>query len=449
MTRNDPSPAPRRFGSPLPIADDEVLRGLVASAARLQPSLAADRRRLHAQPELGWEEKETTAFIARRLNDLGYQVRAGTGFLGDARRLGQGPHAVAETGCVAEIDGAQPGPTVVVRADIDALPITEAADGRPGAEGWASEREGVMHACGHDGHIAIGLGVARLVAERRGEIAGRFRLLFQPAEEGARGARSVVDAGWLRDADVLFGYHIGLGVPTGSLALGVRGFLASKKIKVRLTGRPAHAGNAPEQGRNALVGACHIVLSLQALAQSSRPGVRVNVGILNSGRALNVVPDSAELAFELRAGGQRDLDELADRASEVVKGIALAHDLRCAFEIIGEAAAWTNPQEIADWADDVAARSGLFAKRLMQHEFGASEDATLMLQAVAARGGIGGYFILGSDLASAHHTASFDFDESVLSSGAAFVAALALSALDPNATQARRPTANPPTGAGP
>ena len=422
---------------PLPVADGAVLQRLVASAHRLQPALVADRRYLHARPELGWEESATTAFVARRLTEMGYAVRVGSDFLGGAQRLGQSALSTAETGCVAEMNGALPGPTVVIRIDLDALPITEAADGRPAVEGWTSQRSGIMHACGHDGHIAIGLGVAQLLAERAGEFAGRLRLLFQPAEEGARGARSVVEAGWLEGADVLLGFHIGLGVPTGSLALGVQGFLASKKFRLRLTGRPAHAGNAPEQGRNALIGACQIVLALQSLAQSSRPNVRVNVGVMNAGRALNVVPENAELAFELRAGAQHDLDALVERAAEVVEGIARAHGLQHAINLIGEAAAWANPPEMAGWAREVAQRADLFTNHLMQHEFGASEDATLMLRAVADRGGLGGYFVLGSDLASGHHTANFDFDEGVLSSGAAFISALALSALRSGQSDAR------------
>jgi aminobenzoyl-glutamate utilization protein A len=413
----------------LPVADAAVLRRMVDSANRLHAELVADRRYLHAHPELGWEEKETTAFVARRLSEMGYSVLVGADFLRDVPRLGQSVHSTVATGCVAEIDTARPGRTVVIRIDLDALPITEAADGRPGAEGWASRRAGVMHACGHDGHVAIGLGVAKLLAERLGDISGRLRLLFQPAEEGARGAHSVVEAGWLEDADALLGFHIGLGVPTGTVALGVQGFLASRKFRLRLTGRPAHAGNAPEQGRNALIGACQIVLALQALAQSSRPNVRVNVGVLNSGRALNIVPEYAELAFELRAGAQLDLDDLAERATATVEGIARAHGLKHVIELIGEAADWANPPEMARWAHEIAERSNLFPSRLMQHEFGASEDATLMLRAVAAGGGLGGYFVLGSDLASGHHTANFDFDEDVLSSGAAFISALALSAL--------------------
>jgi aminobenzoyl-glutamate utilization protein A len=430
MARTFCSAAPKVSKALPSVGDADSLRGVVSSAYGLEPRLIADRRHMHARPELGWEENQTTSFIARRLKELGYSVRTGADFLGGGPHLGRSALTTDEVGCVAEIVGARSGPTVVIRADLDALPIIEASDNhRPAVEGWASQRPGVMHACGHDGHVAIGLGVAQLLAERSGEIAGRLRFLFQPAEEGARGAKSVVDAGWLRDADVFLGFHIGLGVPTGSIALGVRDFLASKKFKLQLTGRPAHAGNAPERGRNALVGACQIVLALQSLAQSSRPNVRVNVGMLNAGRALNVIPENAELAFELRASAQQDLDELVERANLVVSGIASAHGLQHSMEIVGEAADWANPPEITDWARDVAKRADLFANYLMHHKFGASEDATLMLRAVAAQGGLGGYFVLGSDLASAHHTANFDFDEGVLAIGTAFISALALSAL--------------------
>ena len=286
-----------------------------------------------------------------------------------------------------------------------------------------------MHACAHDGHVAIGLAVAKLIASRAATLRGRFRLLFQPAEEGTRGAASVVAAGWLRDVDVLLGYHIGMGVPSGTVALGIRGFLATQKYKVRLTGRSAHAGIAPEQGRNALVGACQIVLGLQALAQSSRPGIRVNVGTIRSGDALNVIPAAAELGFELRAGAQADLEGLARRAQDAIGGIAQAYDLQHEIELVGEAADWTNPSEVAHWAGLVAEAVDVFPARLMDFNFGASEDATLMLRAVAAQGGFGGYFVLGSDLASPHHTPNFDFDEEVLWTGAAFMSALAFSAL--------------------
>jgi metal-dependent amidase/aminoacylase/carboxypeptidase family protein len=157
--------------------------------------------------------------------------------------------------------------------------------------------------------------------------------------------------------------------------------------------------------------------------------------MLRSGKALNIIPDDAEIGFELRAEVQQDLDDLAVRATDLVASIARAHGLEQTTSLVGEAADWANPAEVADWAGAVARTADLFPTRLMQHDFGASEDATLMLHAVAARGGTAGYFVLGSDLASAHHTPNFDFDEDVLWTGAAFVGSLALSVLCPRSAR--------------
>ena len=167
-----------------------------------------------------------------------------------------------------------------------------------------------------------------------------------------------------------------------------------------MTGRSAHAGIAPEQGRNALVGACQIVLGLQALAQSSRPGIRVNVGTIRSGDALNVIPAEANLGSNSGPERKRISKRWPSRAQAAIAGIAQAYDLQHEIELVGEAADWANPPEVAGWAGLVAEAVGVFPTRLTDFNFGASEDATLMLRAVAAQGGFGGYFVLGSDLAS-------------------------------------------------
>jgi aminobenzoyl-glutamate utilization protein A len=381
--------------------------------------------------ELGWRESRTTRAIVERLAALGYRVMSGRGFLKDASLLGLEPGERPDTGCAAELETGRPGPLVCIRIDIDALPIPEApAPHRPTAEGWGSASPGVMHACGHDGHVAIGLGIARVLAPLvRENGAGRLRLLFQPAEEGVRGGRALVDAGWVRDVDLLLGFHIGFGVPAGTVAVGVRGFLATEKLRVRLTGRAAHAGKAPEHGRNALLGACQIALGLHALAQSSGPGLRVNVGRLEAGRAMNIVPDAAELMVELRAERSDDLRELSQRARQLVKGIAASGELGHSIELIGEATDWANPAPLAAWAAEIARCSGAFERVLKDHVFGASEDATLLARAVAARGGQAGYFLLGATLSSDHHTPEFDFDEEVLARGVRLLATMAAAAL--------------------
>jgi aminobenzoyl-glutamate utilization protein A len=418
----------RRVGAPSQALTDE----LGARTAELSAELVADRRRFHAMAELGWRERKTTDAIVERVAALGYAVTSGREFLKDASLLGLAAgEERPRTGCAAELDSGRPGPTVCLRVDIDALPIREApAPHRPAAEGWASAAAGVMHACGHDGHVAIGLGLARLLAplvRERG--AGRLRLLFQPAEEGVRGGRALVDAGWVGDVDLLIGFHIGFGVPAGTVAVGVRGFLATEKLRLRLKGRAAHAGKAPEHGRNALIGACQIALGLQALAQSSAPGLRVNVGRLEAGRALNVVAEDAELLVELRAERSEDLRALSERARRLIAGIAAAGELGHTIELIGEAAEWSNPAPLAAWAGAVARRSGAFERVLEDHLFGASEDATLLARAVAGRGGQAGYFLIGARLAADHHTPEFDFDEEVLPRGVRMLGAMAALAL--------------------
>jgi aminobenzoyl-glutamate utilization protein A len=405
---------------------------LRAGTAELAAELVADRRRFHSLAELGWRERKTTEAIVERVSELGYSVTSGRTFLKDAVLLGIDPEAERpQTGCAAELDSGRPGPTVCVRVDIDALPILEApAPHRPTAEGWASAAPGVMHACGHDGHVAIGLGLARILAPLvRRQGSGRLRLLFQPAEEGVRGGRALVDAGWVEDVDLLLGFHIGFGVPAGTVAVGVRGFLATEKLRVRLQGRAAHAGKAPEMGRNALLGACQIALGLHALAQSSAPGLRVNVGRLEAGRTLNVVADHAELLVELRAERTDDLRNLAERARRLIEGIAGAGELGHSIELIGEAAEWSNPPSLARWAGEVAIASGAFDSAVSDHVFGASEDATLLARAVAERGGLAGYFVLGAKLSADHHTPEFDFDEEVLQRGALMLSALAAGGL--------------------
>jgi aminobenzoyl-glutamate utilization protein A len=403
----------------------EAVAALVAQARELQPQLVADRRIFHKHPELGWLEFDTTQRIAAQLSSLGYQVTAGEQFLGTAERMGlpkdvKAPHPPGQTGCLAEWACPQPGPTVVVRLDIDALPVDEAgAPHRPAVEGWASERPGVMHACGHDGHIAMGLGLAALLRPRLMRGKGRLKLLFQPAEEGTRGARAILDAGHVDDADLFLGLHLGLGVPSGSVALGTKGFLATRKYEITFRGRSAHAGKEPEEGRSALLAAAQAALGLHTLAQHSEAGIRVNVGTLNAGTAANVVPESASMAFELRAPTQAMLE-----------GSAAAFETTMSARLVGEATDAQTDPEVARWTKHVCESASLFANYRMDHLFGASEDATLLMRRVQDRGGQASYFVLGTDLASPHHTPRFDFDETVLASGVALLALVVTSALN-------------------
>ncbi len=406
---------------------------LQSDVGALSPWLTRTRREFHALPELGWREIETTRRIATELTGLGYKVVAGSDMLRGACRFGMSAAPIpgeGDTGCMAVFDGGRAGPTICLRVDIDALPIDEAVCGhRPASEGWASAVPSVMHACGHDGHIAMGLGVARILRPLLEEAAGRLLILFQPAEEGGRGARAVVEAGWMADVDLFLAIHIGLGVPSGSLALDVDGFLATRKFKTRFSGLAAHAGKSPEQGRNALLAACQATLGLHSLAQSGEPGIRVNVGTLRGGKALNVVPDEAVLEFDIRAAEMPALQMLDMRCRRMIEASAAAYEVASSMELRGEASDWHNPPKIVEWAKSANSELSAFPTVLDAHAFGASEDATLLASAVAGRGGVAGIFVLGADIADGHHTPHFDFDETVLARGTLLLTGLIAAAL--------------------
>lgn len=405
-----------------------------AEAKALQPWLVELRRHFHRYPELGWREVATTARIVEELSQLGYEVVAGKEFLGDTLRLGISRAPIpgeGDTGCIAIHDTGRPGPAVCLRVDIDALPITEATTGHvPADAGFASTVEGVMHSCGHDGHIAIGLGVARLLRPMLAGGCGKLKLLFQPAEEGVRGANSVVAAGWMDDVDLFAAIHLGLGVPSGSVAFSVHGFLASRKYAVELTGRAAHAGKAPEEGRNALLAACQMVSGLHALAQSSAPGVRVNVGVLNAGKAVNIVPEEARFELEMRAETNDALDRLERRCLRLIASTAEAHEVEHATVLCGRSGAWRNPHDFVAWASGIDRMLGTFPLVLTDHRFGAGEDATTLAGVVDRRGGKAGIIVLGADLVGDHHTPEFDFDENVLWQGVQLLTALAAGAME-------------------
>jgi aminobenzoyl-glutamate utilization protein A len=429
----DPNSAGPGIRSSFALPSPALVAKVQAEAQALEGKLIALRREFHSHPELGWQEFHTTARIADELAAMGLALVKGHELLGTVARLGltQNPKpGEGDTGCLARLDTGRPGPTVCLRVDIDALPIDEAAEGhRPQTLGFSSTRPGIMHACGHDGHIAIGLGVARILTRLQGDLGGTMLILFQPAEEGVRGAAAVVEAGLLDEVDLFIAAHIGFGVRSHVLALGVGGFLATRKFSVALAGKASHAGKAPEDGRNALLAACSIIPGLHGLAQSSVPGTRVNVGVLQGGTSLNIVPDRATFEFEIRCVNETGLADLDARCRRMIEGVAAAHEVSAQIELRGMAGSWVNPKEFVNWAGAINQASGTFPAVLTDYNFGASEDATNLAAAVASHGGLAGIMVLGADLADAHHTPHFDFDEGVLTRGAEILALLAASAL--------------------
>ncbi|WP_028921903.1 amidohydrolase [Pseudonocardia acaciae] len=396
--------------------------------------VVAVRRDLHAHPELGFTEIRTAARVEAAVRALGWSVRSGRDVIDAAglpglpatsvldhaaeraRAEGVAPDTVARlagghTAVIADLDGNRPGRRVALRFDLDALPITEpdGADHRPGAGGFASRHPGVMHACGHDGHVAIGLALAAALSS--GDFPGSVRLLFQPAEEGVRGAAPMVAAGACADVDVLLAVHLAFGLPSGLLAPAATELIATSKHLARFTGRQAHAAKAPEQGRNALLAAATAALNLHALPPFAGAVTRVNVGRLVAGVAPNVIAGEAELSYETRADTAGVAAELARRAEVVVRAAGDMYEAGVELTVTGRATAAVTDPAVATAL--TAAAEGLAEVR-PTHPLGASDDASLLMDEVQRAGGLAGYAIVGSDTPGPPHSPLFDVDEAVL-----------------------------------
>ena len=424
-------------------------RSLLEQAAALEPQLIAWRRELHRWPELGFCEMRTSSRIARVLTELGFdQVLVGRDVCDGAGRMGVPPQAVLDAAYeAAEAHGADPeflpaardgftgvvgvlrcgaGPTVALRFDIDALPLTEfdEPDRVPVREGFRSENPGVMHACGHDGHTAIGLGVATVLAAHRDMLHGTLKLLFQPAEEGVRGAKSLVDKGHLEGVDYVLGAHMAVS-PDGELSLGVDSgaSLATAKYDAVFLGKTSHAGMAPQDGQNALLAAATAVLNLHAIPRHSGGDTRINVGKLTAGTGRNIVCGRAALELEVRGSTTEACDYMAAYARRILEAAAAMHGCRVEITCVGAAAGGANSPALADLLVETLTEAGIPIRR-MEDGAAASEDYAYFTQRVCAQGGQSCYFY---NLSRAHgfHHGSFDFDEAALVPGVQAFCAMA------------------------
>jgi amidohydrolase len=279
--------------------------------------LIATRRDLHRHPELGFQEFRTAGIVAERLRTAGYTVETG----------------VAETGVVGRLRGRGEGPTLLLRADMDALPVREES-----TSDFVSRREGVMHACGHDAHVAIGLAVAERLAAGRDSWRGTVKYVFQPAEEGGGGARRMIEAGLLEGVDAAFGLHVWSALPSGVVGVVPGPFMASAaQFVVTVRGRGGH-GAMPHQAIDALLVGSHIVVALQSVvARNLDPldSAVVTVGAFHAGEAFNVIPETARLVGTVRAFDPELVQELPRRIEQVVSGVcsAMGADYAWSYEL--------------------------------------------------------------------------------------------------------------------
>jgi aminobenzoyl-glutamate utilization protein A len=398
------------------------------------------RREFHRRPEPAWREFYTTARIVEELESLdvddvlvGPETLAGDDRLGvpeaaeldewlaRARETGVDgevldPIAGGYTGAIATIRRGE-GPTIGLRVDIDGLPRAEATDDahEPVAGDFRSVHDGHMHACGHDAHATIGLGVLRLVAES--DFRGTLKVFFQPAEEIVGGGKAVAESGHLDDVDALLAVHVGLDHPTGEVVAGVDGFLAVSHVDAEFTGEPAHAGGKPNAGRNAVQAMATAVTNLYAIPRHEDGATRINAGRVGGGTASNIIPEEAFIAGEIRGETTELMEYTRDRAHRVIRAAAEMHGCDVEIEEGGRAPSATSDDAVVDHVAAAASGNDRVTSVMPRDDLGGSEDATYLMRRVQEQGGVAGYVAVGTDHPGGHHTATFDVDEASLPIG--------------------------------
>ena len=380
-----------------------------AEAAALFDQLVAWRRDFHRHPELGFEEQRTAGIVARQLNDLGIEVQTGVG----------------QTGVIGLLQGERPGPTVLLRFDMDALPITEEND-----VDYASSQPGVMHACGHDGHTAMGLAVARIMSTYQKRMRGTLKFLFQPAEEGLGGALAVMADGVLENPrpDVALAMHLWNPEPLGRARVVAGPCMASSSVfSLTVQGKGGH-GAAPHLAVDPILAAAHTIAALQSIVSRNvnpQDSVVVSIGQIEAGTTFNVIPDRAHLKGTVRSY-DNDLHRLIyRRILEMARNMATAFSCEATMETVAIVPAVNNAAEPAAAVRQAAAHI-LGEENVVDHRTMASEDMGFILEEVP-----GCYFFIGSGNEEAgfvhpHHHPRFDFDEGSLPIGVAVLAEAAL-----------------------
>ncbi|MEA4881001.1 MAG: amidohydrolase [Synergistaceae bacterium] len=395
----------------------------------------------HKFAESGWFEMRTASLIARRLTEMGFEVLAGSDVCLAESRMGlPDEDELEEHYARAKEQGADPqflprikggftgvlgilrcgeGPTVALRFDIDALGVNEdkTADHRPFKEGFRSVNPGMMHACGHDGHAAIGLGVAEVLMAVKDELRGTVKIIFQPAEEGVRGAKSIVDKGHLDGVDYVLACHI-TGRSTqedrvSDTTAGCGGSLATSKMDALFYGKSAHAGGSPEDGRNALAAAGTALQNLLAIPRNSASDTRVNVGTLQGGSGRNVIPEFAKMELEVRGKTTAGNIYMEQWAQRIIKASAEMHD--CTYEVkkMGEAFLMESDLPLMERIAKVC-RENLKTVRIhpqLRRESTGSEDFSYMMKRVQDQGGQASMLRILTDTAAVAHNSRFDFND--------------------------------------
>ncbi len=366
------------------------------------------RRDFHAHPELGFHEVRTAGIVAKELTSLGLEVHTGVG----------------GTGVVALLDGAKPGPVVLVRADMDALPIREET-GAP----YASQNPGVMHACGHDGHTAVLLTVAKMLNAHRNQLSGTVKFMFQPAEEGMGGAEKMIEDGVLENpkVNVALALHVWNEKPVGWVGIAGGPVMAGAEIfKIKVRGKGGH-GAVPHLAVDPILAAAQVVSALQGIVARNIAPLQtavVSVCTIHGGETFNVIPPTVEMTGTIRTFEPAVRTRVLERFEKTVHSIAEGMGCQAEIELQILTPATINQPETAARVQAVARR--LFPEAdvdTANYITMGSEDFAFVLEKVP-----GCFFFIGSanpekGLDAGHHHPRFDIDEAALPRGAALMAA--------------------------
>lgn len=420
---------------------------IATMVSNLKADMVKTRRFFHSHPETGFFTFFTTAVIADELSKLGYTLKMGREVIKPEARQGLGSKEACEeaikraksllndeqakyldvmedglTGLVAEIDTGRSGKLTAFRFDIDGVDVTESNDEchRPFKDGFCSDIKGITHACGHDSHITMGLSLARLIAENLDDFSGKFRFIFQTAEEGTRGAVAMEKAGVCDGIDYLIGAHMGFAADKmGGVICGTNKLLATTKFDVTINGVSAHAAGAPQDGKNALLAAAQMALNMQGITRHAGGVTRVNVGVLRAGEGRNVIAPNGYLACETR-GETTELNEfMLARCEDIIKGVSEIYGVSSEVKVTGGTAGGDSDKEITDILFELAKNSPFINddKIIKEKDFGACEDFAHFMHTVQKNGGKSGYMMIGTDLKAGHHNSKFDIDEDSMLAG--------------------------------
>ncbi|AFZ34191.1 amidohydrolase [Stanieria cyanosphaera PCC 7437] len=368
----------------------------------LQAQLVEWRRTIHQKPELAFQEHLTAEFITQKLQEWGIESQT----------------EIAQTGIVATIKSNDPGKVLAIRADMDALPIQEANEVT-----YRSQHPGKMHACGHDGHVAIALGTAYYLTQHRQDFSGTVKIIFQPAEEGPGGAKPMIEAGVLKnpDVDAIIGLHLWNNLPLGTVGVRSGALMAAVEcFRCTIFGKGGH-GAMPDQTIDSIVVSAQIVNALQTIvARNINPidSAVVTVGELHAGTALNVIADTARLSGTVRYFNPALEQKIQLRIEEIIAGVCQSHGAKYELDY------WQlYPPVINDATMAELVRS--VATKVVETPLGVvpecqtmgGEDMSFFLKEVP-----GCYFFVGAanpekGLAYPHHHPRFDFDETALAMG--------------------------------